>query len=42
MDEVSKKIDPANTPKPHFGIFIAGQKQGGSTQYASDISKTVV
>ena len=38
MDEVSKKIDPANTPKPHFGIFIAGQ----TTQYMYEYDKVVL
>lgn len=39
--EIFKKIDPANPPTPHFGMFIPGQAQGGVTEYAKDIASGI-
>jgi|GEM_PF-557318 len=43
-DEITRKIDPANPPTPHFGMFISGQaddpatpQNDAATEYALDM-----
>jgi len=43
-DEITRKIDPANPPTPHFGMFISGQaddpatpQNDAATEYAVDM-----
>lgn len=39
--EIFKKIDPANPPTPHFGMYIVGQSEGGVTEHAKQIASNI-
>lgn len=41
IGESYKKIDPANPPKPHFGMFIPGQAEGGVTEHAKGLVDSI-